>query len=151
MKSYLNDRCEYEPERDENEVVQRCWIIDFGQICASFESQEGHCQYGSHSCIDFSDRDSGIQSLVACRENAIEIQSSTETDSISSRFAIQPKGNPGQDDEENAWSVHLDQETSHMSMQIEVDRDHRIVSLKICIVNRETQVSRSKRIKRYRF
>lgn len=51
-KCVLQNRCKDESEREKHEEVECCRIWDFGQVSASFESQESHGENGRNAKRD---------------------------------------------------------------------------------------------------
>jgi len=52
----------------------------------------------------------------------------TQRDSICGGLSIQPKTDPGDDDEEDAGAVHLDDEVPHVTLKVKADEQGRVSS-----------------------
>jgi len=95
----LQDRGEDEAEREEHEEIQGRGIGHLGQIRASLQPEEGHCQHGGDA----------------------------EGNPIRGGLAVQPEGHPAEDHQQAAGTVHLDQEVAHVPLQVKVHHQHGVL------------------------
>lgn len=95
----LNDGGENEAEAEEDEVVEGRRIGHFGKRGARLQAQERHGQHGGDA----------------------------QRDAVRGGLAVQPKRDPGQDHQQDARAVHLDQERARVPAQPEHGRQHRVL------------------------
>lgn len=100
-KGKLKDRGENKGEREEHEEVQSRGIGNFRQIRSRLQAQESHGQ---------NRRDS-------------------ERHAISGGFPVQPEGHPGEDDQQNARTVDLNEKIAHVSLQVKAHDKHGVLVL----------------------
>lgn len=100
-ESKLQNGGEDEPERHEDEKVQGSGVGNFWQIGTRLEAKESHCEHGGDA----------------------------ERDPIRGRLSVEPERHPGQDDEQDARPIDLDQEITHVTLQVETHDQHGILVL----------------------
>lgn len=109
-------------EGDNDEPVEGRGIMHFGQIRPRVDGQRRERQYGR----DPYGKQTAVSVVFERRKAGARMSGDvfTEANAITGRFAVEPEGDPRQDDDQDTRNVHLDQEVALLPSQIETHLKH---------------------------